>query len=279
MNKLKNMAKIKLFIMIILATSMKLTLGQAFLYPVGAPAMAMGLASVASSNFWSVYNNQAGAATAESFQTGVFFENPYLIPGMGHASIGVAVPLGKGNFFFHLDQSGAQLYAETRSGLGYAMRLANKLKAGIQLDHFLMHAGEGFGNFHALTFEGGVMADIIADLTLGLHVFNPLHMKWLHTEEHLPVIMRGGLSYKGIMDLTLSAEVQKSTDYPAMLCVGAEYNYRGIIYFRAGISSGPSRFTFGAGMRIKNIMLDLSSSMHEWLGYSPQISITYSRNR
>ena len=262
--------------MIVPVISLNLSYGQSFLYPVGAPAMAMGHASVATRDFWSIFNNQAGAASAEHISAGAFFENRYLIPGMGHAAAGLMVPAGKGSIFLHIDHSGAQNYAETHSGTGYAMRLGNILSAGIQFDHFLMHIGEGYGNFHAITFEGGIMADITPDLILGMHIFNPLRMKWLQTEEALPVNMRGGLSYTGIMDLTLMAEVQKSTDNPVILCIGSGYNYREIFFFRAGVSTGPSRYTFGAGMRIKRIMLDISSGLHEWLGYSPQISITYS---
>ncbi|HSG68149.1 MAG TPA: hypothetical protein VK994_05535, partial [Bacteroidales bacterium] len=60
-----------------------------------------------------------------------------------------------------------------------------------------------------------------------------------------------------------------------MFCAGAEYYFADRFFMRAGITTGPSKYSFGAGMKVNKLVIDISSSIHEWLGYSPQLSFTY----
>jgi hypothetical protein len=267
--------KLKMFMNILLVSCGYITAAQSTSYPMGAGATACGYTSVARTGFWAVFNNQAGTALLEHIHTGVFFENRYLIPEMGRVALGAFLPLKKGGMFINLDHSGGSVYSEMKAGYGYSMPLGKVINAGVQLDYLLMSIGEGYRNYHAVTFEAGIIATINDHLVLGLHSFNPVRIRWINTDEPIPVVMRGGLGFRPEGSITLYAEVYKSTEDPAMFCTGAEYNFRDIFFIRAGITSGPSRYTFGAGMKIHRLLIETSSSVHEWLGYSPQLSFTY----
>ena len=56
---------------------------------------------------------------------------------------------------------------------------------------------------------------------------------------------------------------------------GVEYKLGRIAYARIGVSTNPARYTFGFGLEMKKLTVDLSSSIHQQLGYSPQVSLQY----
>ncbi len=253
----------------------KLLSGQEY-YPAGATATALGNTSVARKDLWAVINNPAGAAASRQPGLGAFFENRFLVPDLGRAAAAIYFPAGTGGFMASLDHMGTGYFSESKLGFGYCLPLGNKVLTGAQLNYLFMHIGDGYGNYQALTFEGGIMVDVAESLTLGIHVFNPLHFPWIGTQEAIPVIMRAGFEYRPLSNLSISAEMNKSTDYTLSIGFGAEYSFTGDFHIRAGTVSRPAMLSFGAGMKLGRLMIDLSSSIHEWLGYSPQCSIRYS---
>jgi hypothetical protein len=60
-----------------------------------------------------------------------------------------------------------------------------------------------------------------------------------------------------------------------VLRAGLEYNIMDLMYARIGVSNNPNIFSFGVGIYYGGFRLDFSSSMHQVLGYSPQISAIY----
>ena len=249
--------------------------GQATSTPVGARAVAAGYTSLTAENLWASSNNQAATAYFNKFQAGLYFENHYLLDEMNRIAMGVFFPFNKGGISLCVDHFGGSLYSEMKAGLGFALPMGDNFSAGVQLDYMRMAIGEGYDSYHALTFEAGVLARITDDIKIGLHVFNPIHQKWTKTEEHIPVLIRAGIAVRPEKSLELYAEVHKSTSNPAIICGGAEYHFREKFFMRMGITSGPARYTFGVGFSINRIFLDISSSVHSWLGYSPQLSFTY----
>jgi len=253
--------------------------GQTVVPTVGAPAAASGYTSLTTTDLWSVFNNQAASASLRKIQAGLFFENLYLLDEMSRVAIGAFLPLGNGGVSISIDQFGSSLYSEMKAGVAYALRMGDHFSAGVQLDYLRMSIGEGYGNYHAISFEAGILALITENLSLGVHVFNPTHQRWMRTEAHIKALIRGGLALRVEKSLEIYGEVHKSTADQAMFCGGAEYRYREKFFLRMGITSGPARYTFGVGLQTRRILLDISSSVHSWLGYSPQLSFTYTFNK
>lgn len=269
----KNLFMLSL-IMLLSGTNAK---AQAFTYPLGARAIGMGHNSLVIKDYWAIFNNQAAAAFLPGIHAGVFMENRFLLDEMNRIALGVSVPVKKGSLFVNADHFGGKLYSELKAGAGYAMHFGEHFSAGLQLDYLRIAISEGYGSHHAFTFEGGIHVSITEKLSLGFHIFNPLHVKWSGTSnEHIPVTMRAGLGFKPEASLTICAEIMKSTADAAVISAGVEYRYKSRFFIRAGITSGPARYTFGAGFRLKKLVIDIASSVHSYLGYSPQLSFTYS---
>jgi len=243
--------------------------------PIGARAAAMGHGGLMIKDIWGIYNNQAVPAFTKGFELGVSLENRYMMKEMNRISLGVAKQLGKGGLFAGIDHFGDGLYGEMKASAGYALQLGSRVGAGLQLDYLHMSVGDGYGSYHAFTFEGGLLVSITDRFSLGLQCFNPVNTRWTGTGEHLPVMIRGGFSYKPESSIIICGEILKSTAMPAVISAGCEYGFREKVFFRAGVSSGPARLTFGAGIRLRRLMIDIASSMHAYLGFSPLVSFTY----
>ncbi len=269
------MLKKVLFIYTIIILAANISFAQALNYPLGARAIAMGHTGLTNKDIWGVYNNQAAIAYLSGFQLGIFAENRYLAEGMKRIAVAAVQKLGKGALFTGIDHFGDPYYSEMKAGTGYTMQLGRRFAAGIQLDYLRLGIGEGYGSFHAFTFEGGLLLMITEKLSLGIHCFNPLHARWSGTDEPIPVILRGGLGFCPEKSIFICVEILKSTANAAVISAGCEYRYREKFFFRAGISSGAAILSFGAGIKIKKLAIDIASTLHSYLGFSPHISLTY----
>ena len=56
--------------------------------------------------------------------------------------------------------------------------------------------------------------------------------------------------------------------------MGMEYDYRGTLFFRAGMATNPMTATFGIGVRMSRLTVDVGASVHRVLGVTPQTTLT-----
>jgi len=243
----------------------------------GGRSAAMGFSSAAVSDFWSVNNNQAGMAFYDKTAAGIYYENRYLINEMGIQSGAFTLKTRYGVLGANVGYSGDADYNTTKAGLGYALKFGNRLAAGIQLDYIGTTLGEEYGKRSNITFDAGIMIRITEELMFGVHTFNPVHVKLAdYSNESIPATLNAGFAYTLTDKFLLTAEAFKSSELPMEFRSGAEFKLGRIAYARIGLSTNPARYTFGFGLDMKNLSLDLSSSWHPQLGYSPQCSLQYS---
>lgn len=244
--------------------------------PAGGRSSAMGSASVSLSDFWSVHNNQAGLAGFTNTAAGIYFENRFMMKELSRKVAAFVIPSRSGVFGVAYDNFGSTLYNESKIGLAFARSFGSNFSAGIQLDYLNTHLSENYGNHAAFTFEAGILARVNKNLVIGAHVFNPLNVKLSgETNERIPAIIRLGAGYNFSEILLLTSEIEKNIDMETRIKSGVEYHVvkQGIV--RAGITTNPTTFSFGFGLDLKKLKIDLASTVHQVLGYSPQLSISY----
>jgi hypothetical protein len=83
------------------------------------------------------------------------------------------------------------------------------------------------------------------------------------------------LSVEYSASLFIYTECEKDLDLSPILKIGIEYIYRNIFFIRGGIRIFPASYAFGAGLRHKGFLLEFSSSYHQYLGFTPQVSCQY----
>lgn len=245
--------------------------------PLGSRSAAMGHASSTLSDIWSVQNNQAGLAHIQTLSAGVYYENRFLLPELGLSAVGFAMPLKSGGTIaLSYSMFGFEAYKDSKLGLAYARRFSETFSGGIQLDFLNTRISEGYGSKSTLAVEAGAQVKLLDGLILGAHVFNPTGSKLAdYNDEKIPTIMKLGLAYTFNEKVIVAIESEKNIDYPASFKAGLEYKVVPQVYLRGGLSTRPVESSFGIGLEFGVLRINLSASMHQELGYSPQADLQY----
>lgn len=244
--------------------------------PVGGRATAMGNTGLCIADVWAIRYNQAALANIEDLSFGASYESRFLLKSLGVQSLAVAIPVKRGAFGFNYTGFGDKLYRESKIGLGYGIKLSEKVNLGIRLNYHSLNLGNNYGRTQNLTFEIGFLAKPTKNIQIGFHLFNPTQTKLNdYQNEEIPVIMNLGLAYKFSDKVTGNIEVEKDIDLPFSVKVGLEYFPLENLFLRAGIVTSPSMPTIGFGVAKGNFKLDFSSSFHPSLGITPSLGLRY----
>ncbi|MGQ0828222.1 MAG: hypothetical protein ACT4ON_07495 [Bacteroidota bacterium] len=245
-------------------------------FPIGSRSSAMGNASVSLSDVWSTHHNQAGLAFIHDISTGVYYENRFLIKELSIKGGVLAIPVKGGTFGLCISNFGYSLYSENKYSLSFAKSFGDQFAAGIAMNCLSTRIAEGYGNKNVFAVEIGIQAKPLKEITIGAHVFNPTRAKLAdYANERIPTVFRLGADYNFSEKVTLAIETEKDISQKAIFKAGIEYKAVKELYLRAGISTDPTLSSFGLGLNLKNLKIDLSTNYHQTLGISPQLSLTY----
>lgn len=223
---------------------------------------------------WSLFHNQAGLGFQENPWVGVHHENRFISPDLSFSAIGGVIPVKPGALGIGIKRLGFSQFSQTKLGLAYGMKLAPTLSAGIQLNgHHLFFAGE-YGSTTTFSAELGIIYTPAENLNVGMHVVNPTRSK-LHENERLPTVVNLGISYQLSNMLMVTGGAEKNIDAAFTFKAGIEFLPINDFYIRAGMSTNPSQLGFGMGYRVAPIQIDFAFSYHEYLGYTPHFSLSY----
>ena len=246
--------------------------------PTGGRAAAMGCTSVCEQSLWALQNNPAGLAMLQGWHAGLYYENLWLLRETAYKSGGLVRGIPHiGCFGLSVSQNGWSQYSENRIGIAYARDFGPYLQMGLQVDWLLLHFGEGYDDRNAIALDLGIQSQITERLRLGASLFNPLNnrLKTLN-EDALPIVMRFGLAYQFTDSFVGQLELEKDSQYAGVhLCGGLEYLLFGQFSLRAGAQHNPNVICFGAGYMIRGLHVDVAAQLHQLLGASIQISLTY----
>lgn len=242
----------------------------------GAQALGMSNAALAMQGTWSLFQNQAGLVTVEGLSAGAFYQSRFAMRELSTTGFGAAHPLGNGVAGISYVQYGFSAYREQRVGLAYAQKLGQDFDAGVQIDYIGVFLGGGYGSTAAFTFQGGFRYAASSKVVIAGHAYNPIRARLSQfNDERLPAVIRLGGQYRVSDRVSLNGEARKHLEYPVSMAVGLEYELVDFVYVRGGIAGGPSRYSFGAGYRNGSFQFDIAASHNEFLGFTPQISLTW----
>lgn len=244
----------------------------------GGRAAAMGGTSVCERSIWALQNNPAGLAFMGGWNLGLYYENQWLLKETAFKAAGLSKAIPRiGCFGLSVNQYGSSLYSENKFGIAYARDFGPYLQMGLQIDWLLLHWSDDYPNRNALSYALGIQSQITEKLRLGAVLFNPLGPKLGTIQgDRLPVVMRFGLAYQFTDDFVGQCELEKDTGRSGFhLKSGIEYIVFKRFSIRAGVQSNPNIISFGAGYAIGRLHLDVAAQMHQMLGSSVQIGISY----
>lgn len=265
------------FLLAVLTTTHLLTRAGGDNFPIGARSNALGNAAITLRDVYAASNNQAGLAYLTTPRTAVYHQRRFMLPELSLNSAVAALPVSSGVFGLSVTRFGFSAYNDSKVGIGFAKKLLDNLAGGIQVD-LLSTSIAGYGSRFAITFEAGILAEITEELHFGVHIYNPTRASLGegHEEaEKTPAILRAGLSYRQKGNYLIALEVEKDIDFPPVLKAGIEYLLTDFFSLRAGISTGVSSYSFGGGLAFDNLEIAISGAHHQYLGFTPSISIQY----
>lgn len=245
-------------------------------FPIGARSAGMGNASVSLSDGWSAQQNQAGLAFLKDISAGVYYENRFSLKELSLKGAVIAIPVKGGAFGLSISNFGYSLFSENKYCFSFAKAFSEKFSMAIALDYLTTKIGEGYGSKGAFAAEVGIQSKPIKGLTIGAHIFNPTRAKLSdYDNERIPTIIRLGADYNFSDKVTLAIETEKDMLIKPVFKAGIEYKAVKEFYLRAGIGTNPSLSSFGFGLNLKNLKIDISANYHQVLGFSPQFGLTY----
>lgn len=227
---------------------------------------------------FSVSNNQAGLAFIENMSAGIFTERKFLLSGLNRFTGVFALPTSSGTFGLTIDYFGYNKFNEKKAGIAYGRKLGENFSAGIQVDYIQLSIPE-YGNKNIFTFEAGLQYQIMKELMVGAHIFNPL--RWTTTEftdEKYPTLLSVGIGYLPSDKVSIVLETEKDIDNPLRFKTGIEYKLIDKLHLRSGYSTSPSMYSFGMGINLNALKIDVATTVHPILGFSPQLGIIYQIN-
>lgn len=242
----------------------------------GGRSAGMGHTSVTLSDVWSTHHNQAGLGWLTSPTAGVFFQNKFLLKELNYMGFAYAHPIKSGTFGLSFSNFGSTLYGESKVGLAYGMKFSKKITGGVQLNYHNTRLSNNYGRKSGLTAELGMQAYLTEKFMLAVHLFNPTRTKLNeYDDERIPTVMRLGLSYKFSDNVLTSVEAEKDLLNNPTFRFGIEYKTSEKFYLRAGVGTTPTVASFGFGVYLDKIQIDVAASYHQTLGFSPELSINY----
>lgn len=239
----------------------------------GAAEAGRGNVCVMHPGFWSSFHNQALLAYNNDFAVSASYTDRFGIKELSTRSAAIIVPAGKlsigcaGSYFGYTD------FKRWSGGIACGMPLSQKIAAGIQVDYFTERTIRENNIIQFLTAEIGLAISASENVTIGIHLFNPVPNALRHDD--LPSTLRVGIGSSVSKVLFAGTEVEMTSEQKMLLRAGFEYEAWKKVWLRAGYSTENNAFSFGIGFLLKPMKLDLSFTSHEKLGISPGISLIF----
>jgi len=244
--------------------------------PAGASQAGTGGISVFTNGIWSTHNNPAGLAKLTNPMIGLYIENRFLIKELFFNACSFALPVKNGGLGIAISHLGSGPYTNTFAGLAFGRGFGEKFSAGVRFDCYHVSFGSDYEQGTAVSFDAGIQWMISDKVTFACNVFNPTRVKLSNiSDEQLPSILRAGFSYRPIPELVLMTEFGKTSGLDLVVNYGMEYIFDNKIFVRAGLSSDASKFSFGFGYVLDAFSIDVATSWHQTLGFTPQASLAY----
>ena len=247
------------------------------LMPVGSREAGMGGCSVVNVGLWGVSNNQASLGFMQYAAVGMHYENRFNVSGLGYKAFAAALPTNSGTFGLKINYLGYSNYNDLETGITYGKSFGERFSVGIGLNYLRTYIAHDYGSTGIALAEIGILSEPTDNLFIGAHFYNISRAKYANTinNEAIPSIFKFGAGYNFSDNAFLTAEIDKNINYPMVFRAGIEFSVVKNFVLRTGIATNSTLISLGMGYKTKGLSIDLAFSYHQYLGYSPFITLSY----
>lgn len=219
--------------------------------------------------------NQGALAAVKYFSAGVYSERRFMLDALQGYDVAMALPTSSGNFGLRAAYFGQQAFNESAAGLAYARNLGSKVALGVQFNYHSVRMA-GYGSASTMNFDAGAIFHLSPQVNAGLHLYNPVAKAWGKEGEKLPAVYSAGIGYDASPQVFVALEAEKMEDQPVGVNAGVQYKPAEMLMARAGIHSATSVYYLGLGVQLKSFRVDVTASVHPYLGLTPGMLLLYS---
>ncbi|WP_343303777.1 hypothetical protein AAHN97_19625 [Chitinophaga niabensis] len=225
----------------------------------------IGVYSLKFTEVFAADRNPAALAGIKKYTAGIYAERRFMLKEMSGYALNGALPVAAGTMGIRIKQFGFSLYKEQMFGLGYALPLGKKLKAGIHLNYNMQRAPQF--NEAGMIAECGVLWQIAEQVGIGVNVFNPAG-KGLK-------LYTLGMGYAPSSQLLIEAECRKEEGKPLSTLVDGVYRPLQRFWLLGGFATQPVYQFAGLGFVLRNMRISVTGSRHQLLGFTPGITVIW----
>jgi len=219
--------------------------------------------------------NPAGCEN-EKFAAIVSYFDRYQVKEISQKSMGVVFPALNGCFSADFNYHGFKLFNRILTGLGYQMKLSEKIKAGIKLNYHGLNLGNSEEKYHAVSGEIGFILSPINRLELATYIKNPTNSQFSDLDTIIAVEFLTGIRYTFCEKNFAALDIEKSSLYDKIsvkCAVSGSLNKKFDV--QGGFSTFPFTVSVGAGLTFERLKIKTAVRRNECLGYMPSVSLVF----
>lgn len=248
---------------------------QGILSPVGAMHWSSGGVSVCDASVFSSINNPALLSHMQQWGVGINSEQRFAMPELQTSGVSGYTTRKHFTAAAHVLHFGYSLFNQQRVGLSLARKLNDQLSLGISAEYVATNAAE-YGNSRLIIPSIGVSYRPTNALTFGFYLFNPAQQKYsVAMVDPVPTYARVGMSYDISKKVRTLIEFEQMLDQKPVFRGGLRYHPHPMVWISMGAASQPAFYTMGAGVLLKQFRLDMAMVVHQIIGITPQLSLSY----
>jgi hypothetical protein len=251
---------------------------QAILQPVSARYLALGAYSSSNVDIYATRANAASLAELKQGAAAIYGERRFMLEDLNLYTASVGIPTKSGTFALHASYFGFDLSNQTQFSLGYGIKINKKIDIGAAFHYNNLSQAGIYGSASAITGSIGILMHLTDKIHAGFNAYNPISVaynKGSEDEERLASQYSFGFGFDASEKLFLSTELVKDEGHHVNVNAGFQYQFVDQFFIRAGIATATTNYFLGLGFRLKDFRLDVSSSYHPQLGWSPGLLLMY----
>jgi len=243
---------------------------------VGARSVSLSGVSVCLEDVWATANNPAGLGRYRHISLASSLEQRYLLKELGYYGVVLSMPTANGSFGLFSRFFGYEKFIDQEVNLAYGRLFGESFLCGLSLVYIIQKAADGSKALHQLSYQLGTIVDLSDKVKLGFTAFNPLQLYFKSAYYvTLPTILKLGMTFQYAPSLIFYVETEKDLDFSPILKLGMEYLFREVFVIRGGIKMFPAAGSFGVSFRHQSMLYEISTTYHQYLGFTPQLSLQY----
>ncbi|WP_163718432.1 hypothetical protein [Mangrovibacterium lignilyticum] len=218
------------------------------------------------------------SASLSGFTGGITYSNRFLLEDLSSVSVVMVIPVAKSRFLASVGQFGNDAFRETQLGIGLAKAFGERFSGGIQFYYFNLKMAESVQNPALVTFNIGLQYRHNS-YGFGLSFFNPMGLEMNSTDfnRDYPLVIRFGAHKVFQEDFLVLSQLSYDDEQNVTVHFGLQYYVLRQFCIRAGFQTKSPGWSMGLGYLTRRMQSDIAFSYHEYLGFSPSISLYFKR--